>query len=278
MAQWRLVTGPFNGEFVRLTFGSGADAGVATLAFSRPPVNALNRALQEELRHASVAIATDPKVRVVILTGGEAVFAAGADVREFAAWDAHIARDESGPLQSAFDAVAAIPVPVIAQMSGYALGGGMELAMCADIRIADTTVVMGQPEILLALIPGAGGTQRLTRLVGPSRAKELVFTGRHVAAPEALALGLVNEVVEPGDLGERVAKIAQRLARHSQSALRAAKHTIDAGADVTLREGLHMERTAFAALFAGTDVSRALQSFFDNGPGKVDFREHGDEQ
>jgi enoyl-CoA hydratase/carnithine racemase len=266
------VTAKFDGEFVRLTMGAGPDAGVATLSFARPPVNALNRALQEELRAASVAISADGDVRVVVLTGGDSVFAAGADVREFAAWDGAFARDNVGPLQSAFDAVAAIPAPVIAKMSGYALGGGMELAMCADIRIADTSVVLGQPEVLLALIPGAGGTQRLTRLVGSSRAKELVFTGRQVAADEALAWGLVNEVVAPEELGERVVKIAQKLARHSQAALRAAKRAIDVGADMTLREGLHVERTEFAALFAGEDVARGIQSFFDNGPGKADFR------
>lgn len=242
------------------------------MSFSRPPVNALNRAVQEELRAAAVAVNSDASVRVVILTGGEAVFAAGADVKEFAAWDAQIARDLSGPLQSAFDAVAAIAVPVIAKMSGYALGGGMELALCADLRIADTSVKLGQPEVLLALIPGAGGTQRLTRLVGPSRAKEMIFTGRQVAADEALAWGLVNEVVEPGDLASRVADVARRLARHSQLALRAAKRAIDAGVDGTLREGLHIERTEFAALFAGADVARGLQSFFENGPGKADFR------
>jgi enoyl-CoA hydratase/carnithine racemase len=266
------VSAWFAGEFVQVEVGVGEDAGVATISFVRPPVNALSRALQEELRTVAVAINGDESIRVVVITGGDAVFAAGADVKEFATWTGAIARDQAGPLQSAFDAVAAIAAPVIAKMSGYALGGGMELAMCADIRIADTTVKMGQPEILLALIPGAGGTQRLTRLVGPSRAKELVFTGRQVAAAEALAWGLVNEVVEPPELSARVADVARRLAKHSQAALRAAKRAIDASPDNTLREGLHIERTEFAALFAGADVQRGLQSFFDNGPGKADFR------
>ena len=261
----------FAGEHITLTHGTGDDRGVLTVTVNRPPVNALSRAVQEELRRVAVAVNSDDEVRVVVITGGAKVFAAGADVKEMSRWDAAGAREETGALQSAFTAIADMRVPVIAQMSGYALGGGLELAMCADIRIADTTIKVGQPEILLALIPGAGGTQRLTRLVGPARAKDLIFTGRQVRADEALAIGLVNEVVEPDALAARVADLARTLARASQSALRAAKRAVNA-ADTMLAAGLSEERVEFTALFGQPDTDRGFESFLTDGPGKADFR------
>lgn len=262
----------FLGEHITLEHGAGEDRGILTVTINRPPVNALSRALQEELRRMAVAVNSDEDTRVVIITGGPKVFAAGADVKEMSQWGAEQAREETGALQSAFTAVADIRVPVIAQMSGYALGGGLELAMCADIRIADTTIKLGQPEILLALIPGAGGTQRLTRLIGPSRAKDLIFTGRQVRAEEALAVGLVNEVVEPDALPARVAELARTLARASQPALRAAKRAIHA-ADAGLAAGLSEERVEFTALFGQPDTARGFHSFLTDGPGKADFRD-----
>lgn len=262
----------FTGEHLSLAHGTGDDRGVLTVTINRPPVNALSRAVQEELRRVAVAVNSDDAVRVVVITGGPKVFAAGADVKEMSQWTAEQAREETGGLQSAFTSVAEIRVPVIAQMSGYALGGGLELAMCADIRIADTSIKIGQPEILLALIPGAGGTQRLTRLVGPARAKELIFTGRQVRADEALALGLVNEVVEPEVLPARVAEFARTLARASQPALRAAKRAINS-ADAALAAGLSEERVEFTALFGHPDTRRGFHSFLADGPGKADFRD-----
>ena len=260
------------GEHLSVTHGVGDDLGITTITINRPPVNALSRELQEELRSAAVTINKDDDVRVVVITGGSKVFAAGADVKQMSEWTAETAREESGPLQTSFDAVAAIRVPVIAQMSGYALGGGLELALCADIRIADTTVKLGQPEILLALIPGAGGTQRLTRLIGPGLAKELIFTGRQVAADEAQRIGLVNVVVDSEELVERVQTMARAVARASQPALRAAKRAIDASFTGALADGLRSERIEFAALFGSSDTIRGFESFLTDGPGKADFR------
>lgn len=263
-----------SGTHVIVHHGTGDDAGVCTVTISRPPVNALSREVQEELRSIAVAINSDSDVRVVVLTGGPKVFAAGADVKQMSHWSPEQAQEEAGPLQTSLDAVAAIRVPVIAQMSGYALGGGLELALCADIRIGDDTVKVGQPEVLLALIPGAGGTQRLTRLIGPGRAKELIYTGRQLAAEEALACGLLNQVVPSAQLEPRVQEIARGLARSSQAALRAAKRSIDSGLDVSLAEGLGIERVEFAALFTHPDHARGFASFFEHGPGKADFREN----
>ena len=184
------------GEFV--TFE--VEGGVGTIRLDRPPMNALNAQLQAEL-HAVVGEATDrADVRAVVVYGGEKVFAAGADIKEMVAADypAMIVRAEK--LQAALDALARIPKPVIAAITGYALGGGCELALAADFRVCGDNAKLGQPEILLGVIPGAGGTQRLTRLVGPARAKDLVFAGRFVDAAEALAIGLVDRVVAPDDV------------------------------------------------------------------------------
>ena len=169
-------------EFVRLE----VEDGVGTIRVDRPKMNALDIQVQEEIRAAAHEATARDDVRAVVVYGGEKVFAAGADVKEMAGMSHAEMVARSGGLQSAFTAVARIPKPVVAAVTGYALGGGCELALCADIRIAGEGATLGQPEILLGIIPGAGGTQRLTRLVGPSRAKDLIFTGRFVKADEAL--------------------------------------------------------------------------------------------
>src|SRR5919112_3754104 len=171
---------------------------VATLRLDRPPMNALNRQVQEEIRAAAQEASDRDDVKSVVVYGGEKVFAAGADIKEMAAMSYTDMVERSGGLQSAFTAVAEIPKPVVAAVTGYALGGGCELALTADIRIAADDATLGQPEVLLGIIPGAGGTQRLTRLVGPSKAKDLIFSGRFVKAPQALAIGLVDRLV-PAD-------------------------------------------------------------------------------
>lgn len=246
----------FNAHGVTLTL---ADSGVATLAFSRPPMNALSRAIQDALRDAATVINRSPRVRAVVLTGGEQVFAAGADIKEMANWSDQDALSQVGPMHEAFDAVAAIEAPVIAAIAGFALGGGCELAMCADIRIAADTAVLGQPEILLGIIPGAGGTQRLTALVGQGRAAELIFTGRRVSASEALEMGLVNEVVPAASLHERAYAMAEQLAAGPSTALRAAKRAIAAAG--SLAAGLAVERAEFAGLFGSVDQSRGFAAF-----------------
>ncbi len=174
-------------------------------------------------------------------------------------------------MQDCFTAVANITKPTIAALTGYALGGGLELALSCDLRISAADCQLGQPEILLGVIPGAGGTQRLARLVGPSRAKDLIFTGRFVAAEEALAMGLVNEVVTPDQLLPRALELAEQLAKGSATALAAAKQAIDTGIAHSLIEGLEVEQRLFANLFGTDDQIIGMQSFIEHGPGKANF-------
>jgi enoyl-CoA hydratase/carnithine racemase len=245
--------------------------GVGTIRLDRPPMNALDIAAQDELREAAAESAHRDDVRAVILYGGEKVFAAGADVKEMQAMDHSAMVTRARPLQDAFTAVARIPKPVVAAVAGYALGGGCELTLCADHRIAAETATFGQPEILLGLIPGAGGTQRLARLVGPAKAKDMIFTGRMVKAPEALAMGLVDRVVPAGEVYDHAHAWAARLARGPAMALRAAKESVDAGLETDLDTGLAIERSWFASLFATEDTRNGMRSFIDHGPGKAQF-------
>jgi enoyl-CoA hydratase/carnithine racemase len=247
------------------------DEGVGTIRLDRPPMNALDSAMQDRLREVAREAGARPDVRAVVLWGGEKVFAAGADIKEMQAMSYEDMADRSGPLQEAFTAVARIPKPVVAAVTGYALGGGCELALCADIRIAAEDAKLGQPEILLGLIPGAGGTQRLARLVGPSRAKDLIFTGRMVGAQEALSIGLVDQVAPAADVHARALAWAGRLARGPAYALRAAKEAVDAGLETDLDRGLAIERGLFAGLFATADRETGMRSFIAQGPGKAEF-------
>jgi enoyl-CoA hydratase/carnithine racemase len=178
----------------------------------------------------------------------------------------------SGSLQAACTAVARIPKPVVAAVTGYALGGGCELALSADVRFAAEDAVLGQPEILLGIIPGAGGTQRLSRLVGPAKAKDLIFTGRFVPAEEALAIGLVDRVVPAAEVYPAAREWATRFTGAAAYALRAAKEAVDRGLEVDLVTGLEIERQQFAALFATEDRTIGMRSFIENGPGKAPFR------
>jgi enoyl-CoA hydratase/carnithine racemase len=247
------------------------DQAVATLRLDRPPVNALNGALQADLADAAAQVAADPAVRAVVLYGGPKVFAAGADIKEMG--DASFARisADSKRLQAAFNAVAKISKPVIAAVTGYALGGGLELALCADFRVLGEGARVGQPEILLGLIPGAGGTQRLPRLIGPSRAKDLIFSGRFVGADEALAMGLADRVVPDAEVYQAACELAARYAGGPPIALAAAKHAIDAGLGTDLDTGLEIERLGFAGLFATEDARAGMRSFVENGPGHASF-------
>jgi len=255
------------GEFVRLEVADG----VGTLRLDRPKMNALNVAVQEEIRAVAHEATDREDVRAVVIYGGERVFAAGADIKEMAEMSYTDMVDRSGPLQSALSAVASIPKPTVAAVTGYALGGGCELALCADIRIAATDAKLGQPEVLLGIIPGAGGTQRLSRLVGPSKAKDIVFTGRFVGADEALRIGLVDQVVPASEVYDAAVTWARQFASGPAYALRAAKEAIDAGLQVDLATGLEIERAQFAALFATEDRTIGMRSFVENGPGKARF-------
>jgi len=259
------------GEFARLEVGSGEQAGVGTIRLDRPKMNALNEQVQEEIREAAHEAAARDDVKAVVVYGGERVFAAGADVKEMNDMSYTDMIKRSGGLQSAFTAVAKIPKPVVAAITGYALGGGCELALCADVRFAADSAVLGQPEILLGIIPGAGGTQRLSRLVGPSRAKDLIYTGRFVKADEALAMGLVDRVLPTERVYDEAVAWAAQFTGAAALALRAAKEAVDRGLEVDLDTGLEIERVQFAALFATEDRTTGMRSFVEQGPGKARF-------
>ncbi|MBE7323659.1 enoyl-CoA hydratase/isomerase family protein [Nocardioides sp. Y6] len=258
------------GEFVSLQVTDG----VGTIRVDRPKMNALNRQVQEEIRAAATEATERDDVKAVVVWGGERVFAAGADVKEMAEMSHADMVKRSAGLQSAFSAVARIPKPVVAAVNGYALGGGCELALCADVRFAAENAVFGQPEILLGIIPGAGGTQRLTRLVGPAKAKELIFSGRFVKAEEALAIGLADRVVPAEEVYPQAVAWASQFVKGATLALRAAKEAVDRGIETDLETGLEIERQQFAALFATQDRSLGMDSFVEHGPGKADFVGH----
>ncbi|MGH3362790.1 MAG: enoyl-CoA hydratase/isomerase family protein [Nocardioides sp.] len=255
-------------DFVRLEVTDG----VGTIRLDRPKMNALNEQVQEEIRAAATEATARDDVKAVVVYGGERVFAAGADIKEMNDMSYTDMVKRSGALQSSLTAVAKIPKPVVAAVTGYALGGGCELALCADVRFAADNAVLGQPEILLGIIPGAGGTQRLTRLVGPSRAKDLIFTGRFVKAQEALEIGLVDRVVPPEAVYDEAVAWAAQFTGAATYAVRAAKEAIDRGLEVDLETGLEIERQQFAALFATEDRTIGMESFVENGPGKAQFR------
>ncbi|MDQ2876873.1 MAG: enoyl-CoA hydratase-related protein [Actinomycetota bacterium] len=260
------------GEFVRVAAAPGeAGRAIAMIRLDRPPMNALSTAVQAEIAAAADQVSADPEVRAVIIYGGGKVFAAGADVKEMSGLSYADMAARSKRLQDSFTAVAKIGKPVIAAITGYALGGGLELALCADFRVAGEGARVGQPEILLGLIPGAGGTQRLPRLIGPARAKDLVFTGRFVGAAEALAIGLVDQVVPDAEVEAAAVTLAQRFAAGPAVALRAAKLAIDEGLETDLDTGLEIERLHFSGLFATEDARVGMRSFVKNGPGKARF-------
>ncbi|SDD71819.1 enoyl-CoA hydratase/isomerase family protein [Nocardioides lianchengensis] len=255
------------GEHVRLEVADG----VGTIRLDRPKMNAISLQVQDELRAAAAEATERDDVRAVVVYGGERVFAAGNDVKEMADMSHADMVKASGPLQDAVTAVARIPKPVVAAVTGYALGGGCELALAADVRFAAEDAVLGQPEVLLGIIPGAGGTQRLARLVGPAKAKDLIFTGRFVKADEALAIGLVDRVLPAADVYAEAAAWAGQFSEAAALALRAAKESVDRGLETDLGTGLEIERQQFAALFATSDREAGMRSFVESGPGKATF-------
>ncbi len=253
-------------EFVTLEITDG----IGTIRLNRPPVNALNDQVTEELADAARAAAAD-EIRAVIIYGGEKVFAGGADITVMAEAGYAEMAARGARLQASVNLLAALGKPVVAAITGYALGGGMEVALAADFRIAGERARLGQPEILLGIIPGAGGTQRLPRLIGPAKAKDLVFSGRMVNADEALRIGLVDQVVPDSEVYQAAVDMVKRYAAGPALALRAAKQAIDAGLGVDLATGLELERVQFAALFGTEDQRAGMRSFLENGPGKATF-------
>lgn len=246
--------------------------GVAILRLNRPPLNALSEGLLGELAEAARELALDDGVKAVVVCGGEKVFAAGADIAEFGSGDD--ARRIGDCFRATFDAVAAIPRPVIAAIRGFALGGGLELALSCDLRVASESARLGQPEVLLGIIPGAGATQRLPRLVGPARAKELIWSGRQMRADEALAIGLVERVVPAAEVEDQAIEWAQSFASGAVVAIGLAKRAIDAGLDGPLSTGLDVEADAFVEVFGTEDAAVGVRSFLENGPGKAQFSGH----
>ena len=255
------------GEFVTLE----VEDGIGTIRLHRPPMNALDKDVQEEIRAAAQEATANPDVKAVIVYGGEKVFAAGADIKEMQPLTFNDMAARADALSSSFTALAEVPKPTVAAITGYALGGGLELAMCCDIRIVADNAKVGQPEILLGIIPGAGGTQRLARLVGPAKAKDICYTGRFVDAEEALRIGLANRIVPAESVYDEAKKWASQFVGGASMALRAIKTSVDGGLNGDLASGLKLESQLFAALFATDDQKLGMTSFIENGPGKAKF-------
>jgi enoyl-CoA hydratase/carnithine racemase len=245
--------------------------GIATIRLERPPVNALNFEIQDGLHAAALEATTRRDVSAVIIYGGEKVFAAGADVKEMQAMTYTDMVDRSVALQAAFIAIARITKPTVAAITGYALGAGCELALACDFRVAALDAKLGQPEVALGVIPGAGGTQRLSRLIGPARAKDMIFTGRPVPAEEALRIGLVDEVVPAAEVYAAARRRVQRYVGGPAYAIRAAKEAIDRGLEVDLETGLEIERMQFVGVFATRDRDLGMAAFVEHKKGGVQF-------
>jgi enoyl-CoA hydratase len=244
------------------------DDGVAVVRLQNGKVNSLSSEVLRQLRAAAESLTAAPPGAVVVVGSGR-IFAAGADISEFAGPEE--ARSIGRLFLEALNAVAAIPRVVIAAVAGPALGGGCELALACDLRVCSTSAKFGQPEILLGIIPGGGGTQRLARLVGPSRAKDLILSGRQVRADEALRIGLADEVVEPEELESRALELAAQYAAGPLQAHAIAKRVIDAGLDGSLADGLELEQDGFVEVFGTNDARIGVDSFLENGPGKAQF-------
>ena len=256
------------GEFVNLEV---SETGVGTIRLDRPKVNALNEQVISEIGDIVDRLRVDEEVRAVIVWGGEKVFAAGADIKQMTDLDAVQMFRYIGTFQDVLSRLERLPQITVAAINGYALGGGCELSMACDYRICADNSKLGQPEILLGVIPGAGGTQRLTRLVGMGRAKDIIYTGRFVEPEEARAIGLVHDVVPAAEVYETAVKLAERFAAGPGVALMAAKQAIQSGYEVDMDSALLIERQAFAALFATEDQKIGMKSFAEEGPGKAKF-------
>lgn len=246
------------------------DGAVAVIRIDRPKVNALNVQVVDELNDACAQIEGDASVRAAVVYGGERTFSAGADLKEMAEGTPEDVNKRVGGLQRVVDRLEALPVVTIAAVTGYALGGGCEIAMGCDFRFADAKARLGQPEIVVGLIPGAGGTQRLPRLVGLSRAKWMIYTGEFVQAGTAAEWGLIDEVVD-SDVLERSMEAAARYASGPTLSLAAAKRSIH-GSFGPRPEGLARELDEFTRLFSTEDTRHGLESFEKEGPGKADFK------
>jgi methylglutaconyl-CoA hydratase len=237
--------------------------GVFTFTLSRPEaMNALNRELVEDMMESANAVRNDPGARAVIFLGlGDRAFSAGADLKERAGLGSAQVAEAVASISRAMQSVAEIPVPTIAAINGVALGGGFELALACDIRIASTSATMGLTETTLAIIPGGGGTQRLPRIAGEGRAKELIFTGRRISAGDALRYGIVHEVTAPDELRMRAEAVARAIASNGPVAVRAAKEAIVRGLAMPLDQGLALEQEMYGRTVPTKDRLEGLEAF-----------------
>jgi enoyl-CoA hydratase len=240
---------------------------VALIRLDRPKANALSAAVLAQLHAVATTLHDDPP-GAVVLWGGRRIFAAGADIVELGDSGAGAV---GASFTDALGALASVPRATIAAVNGYALGGGLELALACDFRVCAEDSRFGLPEVLLGVIPGGGGTQRLPRLIGSSRAKELIFSGRQVRAEEALSIGLVNRAVAPDNVLAAALTWAAELAAGAVVAHSLAKAAVEGGLETTLAQGLAIEQKAFVAVAATEDAARGLASFRENGPGKATF-------
>lgn len=256
------------GEFVRLEVDT--ERRVGTIRLDRPPMNALAVQVWTELEQAALEAAEHDDVGAVVVWGGPKVFAAGADIKEFPDWGFPDVQRVGQVLHRSLDTLARLPMVSIAAINGYALGGGCEVALACDLRFAADNAKLGLPEILLGIIPGAGGTQRLPRLIGLSRAKELVFSGRMVDMVEGERIGLVDAVHPSDEVYIAACDAAARYAAGPYS-LRLAKQAIEDGSELPLDQALRLERSLFAGCFASEDARTGIASFLEHGPGAATF-------
>jgi enoyl-CoA hydratase len=238
---------------------------IATITFNRPEVlNALNEASLKEFSHAIDKVAADEGIRVLILTGaGDKSFVAGADIKEFLKFNVLKAKIFSEMGHGIVNKLQKLPIPVIGAVNGFALGGGCEVVIACDFIYASENAMFGLPEINLGIIPGFGGTQRLPRLIGKNRAKEMIFTGKMIPAAEAQAMGLVNKVCAQDQLMDEVLNVAKSIVSKGKVSLRAAKQAINTGMDVDLQTGCRIEIDAFVICFASSDAKEGAQAFLE---------------
>ncbi|WP_194829843.1 enoyl-CoA hydratase/isomerase family protein [Nocardia sp. XZ_19_231] len=247
------------------------DNRLAVLRLHRPPVNALNQHMWDQVADIAAALHKSTTIRAVVITGGARHFAAGADIKEMVDLSPADFDRRNRVLQHAFHLIATAPQIVVAAINGVALGGGFELALAADFRIAGRSAVLGLPEVTLGIIPGSGGTQRLSRIAGIATAKDLILSGRRILADEALRLGTVDQLVDDADVFDTAVEKALTFAR-GPLALRYAKQAIDSGFDLPIDSALALEADLITRCFASDDGRLGLRSFLDDGPGKAAFR------
>lgn len=238
--------------------------GIAVVKINKPKsLNALNSEVVKELYHCFTALDSDDSVKVVILTGEGKSFVAGADISEMSTLNAEEGGNFAKLGMDTFLLIEKLSKPVIAAINGFALGGGCEISLACDLRIASTKALMGQPEVGLGITPGFGGTQRLARTIGPGKAKELIYTARNIKADEALAIGLVNKVVEPEALMDEAFAMAKAIAKNSVLAVKYAKKAINAGLQTDIDTGMEIEKAQFALCFATEDQKEGMKAFLE---------------